>query len=378
MTKQRRILVIDDEELIRRLIVEIIELEGFEAISAEHGLQGVEFAKTYHPDLIICDVTMPYLDGLGTLAALRKDPQTASIPFIFLTAKIDHSDIRQGMNLGADDYLPKPVGRDELVTAIRAQFQKHSWMRDQYEKKMEELRRNISSSLPHELRTPLNGILGMSELVLDAYDTFSREEILEMVRDIHTSARRLHRLVENFWVYAKLETLCTDPGHLELIRKQAQTYSAKSIIEKVAVTKARDFSRIPDLHLTVADEVIRISDSHLAKVVEELLENAFKYSIPGTPVIVTGTTGPETYLLRVTEQGRGMTANQIADIGAYMQFERTIYEQQGAGLGLAIVQRIVELNEGRLHIESVPDQQTTVEVEIPKLQLTFPNTIEYV
>ncbi|HNJ43633.1 MAG TPA: HAMP domain-containing sensor histidine kinase, partial [Acidobacteriota bacterium] len=225
---------------------------------------------------------------------------------------------------------------------------------------------------------PLNGILGMSELVLDAYDTFSREEILEMVRDIHTSARRLHRLVENFWVYAKLETLCTDPGHLELIRKQAQTYSAKSIIEKVAVTKARDFSRIPDLHLTVADEVIRISDSHLAKVVEELLENAFKYSIPGTPVIVTGTTGPETYLLRVTEQGRGMTANQIADIGAYMQFERTIYEQQGAGLGLAIVQRIVELNEGRLHIESVPDQQTTVEVEIPKLQLTFPNTIEYV
>ncbi|HNB70307.1 MAG TPA: response regulator [Acidobacteriota bacterium] len=378
MTKQRRILVIDDEELIRRLIVEIIELEGFEAISAEHGLQGVEFAKTYQPDLIICDVTMPYLDGLGTLAALRKDPQTASIPFIFLTAKIDHSDIRQGMNLGADDYLPKPVGRDELVTAIRAQFQKHSWMRDQYEKKMEELRRNISSSLPHELRTPLNGILGMSELVLDAYDTFSREEILEMVRDIHTSARRLHRLVENFWVYAKLETLCTDPGHLELIRKQAQTYSAKSIIEKVAVTKARDFSRIPDLHLTVADEVIRISDSHLAKVVEELLENAFKYSIPGTPVIVTGTTGPETYLLRVTEQGRGMTANQIADIGAYMQFERTIYEQQGAGLGLAIVQRIVELNEGRLHIESVPDQQTTVEVEIPKLQLTFPNTIEYV
>ncbi len=378
MTKQRRILVIDDEELIRRLIVEIIELEGFEAISAEHGLQGVEFAKTYHPDLIICDVTMPYLDGLGTLAALRKDPQTASIPFIFLTAKIDHSDIRQGMNLGADDYLPKPVGRDELVTAIRAQFQKHSWMREQYEKKMEELRRNISSSLPHELRTPLNGILGMSELLLDVYDTFSREEILEMVRDIHTSARRLHRLVENFWVYAKLETLCTDPGHLELIRKQAQTYSAKAIIEKVAVTKARDFSRIPDLHLTVADEVIRISDSHLAKVVEELLENAFKYSIPGTPVIVTGTASPETYLLRVTEQGRGMTANQIADIGAYMQFERTIYEQQGAGLGLAIVQRIVELNEGRLHIESVPDQQTTVEVEIPKLQLTFPNTIEYV
>lgn len=378
MTKQRRILVIDDEELIRRLIVEIIELEGFEAISAEHGLQGVEFAKTYHPDLIICDVTMPYLDGLGTLAALRKDPQTASIPFIFLTAKIDHSDIRQGMNLGADDYLPKPVGRDELVTAIRAQFQKHSWMREQYEKKMEELRRNISSSLPHELRTPLNGILGMSELLLDVYDTFSREEILEMVRDIHISARRLHRLVENFWVYAKLETLCTDPGHLELIRKQAQTYSTKAIIEKVALTKARDFSRIPDLCLTVADEVIRISDSHLAKVVEELLENAFKYSIPGTPVIVTGTAGSETYLLTVTEQGRGMTANQIADIGAYMQFERTIYEQQGAGLGLAIVQRIVELNEGNLRIESVPDEQTKVEVEIPKLQLTFPNTIEYV
>lgn len=378
MTKQRRILVIDDEDLIRKLIIEIIELEGFEAISAEHGLQGVEFAKTYHPDLIICDVTMPYLDGLGTLAALRKDPQTASIPFIFLTAKIDHSDIRQGMNLGADDYLPKPVGREELVTAIRAQFQKHSWMRDQYEKKMEELRRNISSSLPHELRTPLNGILGMSELLMDVYDTFTREEILEMVRDIHTSAKRLHRLVENFWLYAKLETLSTDPGHLEVIRKQAQTFSAKAIIEKVAVTKARDFNRVPDLHLTVAEEAVKISDSHLAKVTEELLENAFKYSLPGTPVIVTGTVGPDTYLLTVVEYGRGMTANQIADIGAYMQFERTIYEQQGAGLGLAIVQRIIEINEGSLRIESIPDQQTKIEVELPKLQLTFPNTIEYV
>src|SRR5204863_6282412 len=98
---------------------EALEMEQFETLSAREGRQGVELAQRDRPDLILCDVTMPGLDGYGVLQALRKDPATARIPFIFLTARSEHTDVRAGMNLGADDYLIKPVSIGDLLDAIQ-------------------------------------------------------------------------------------------------------------------------------------------------------------------------------------------------------------------------------------------------------------------
>jgi diguanylate cyclase (GGDEF)-like protein len=113
-----KILIIEDDDLIRDSIVEIIEFEGFEVVSAKNGVQGLRLAQDFRPDLIICDVMMPGLDGHEVLARLRKVPGLALTPFIFLTAKSGMSDLRQGMNLGADDYLTKPVRSDDLISAI--------------------------------------------------------------------------------------------------------------------------------------------------------------------------------------------------------------------------------------------------------------------
>ena len=113
-----KILVIEDEPEMRRNIVSILRLEKFNPIAAENGRAGVEAAKRDRPDLILCDVTMPELDGYGVLTALRSDSATAATPFIFLTAKGEKPDIRTGMNLGADDYLTKPVAKADLLTAI--------------------------------------------------------------------------------------------------------------------------------------------------------------------------------------------------------------------------------------------------------------------
>ncbi|MBN1965567.1 MAG: response regulator, partial [Anaerolineae bacterium] len=103
-----RVLVIEDEEPIRENIIEILEMEEFEAVGAANGLLGVEAAQENPPDLIICDITMPGLDGYEVLLQLRQDTATASIPFVFLTARADRSFMRHGMELGADDYLTKP------------------------------------------------------------------------------------------------------------------------------------------------------------------------------------------------------------------------------------------------------------------------------
>jgi DNA-binding NarL/FixJ family response regulator len=120
----KKILVIEDEPEMRRNLTTILRLESFHALPAAGGRIGIELAKKEKPDLILCDVMMPELDGYGVIAALRADSETVTIPFIFLTAKGEKPDIRAGMNLGADDYLIKPVAKPDILAAIRSRLER--------------------------------------------------------------------------------------------------------------------------------------------------------------------------------------------------------------------------------------------------------------
>jgi len=119
-----KILVIEDETILREEIVEWLTMEGYEAVGAEDGMAGVESALRYLPNLIVCDILMPRLDGYGVLFEVHANPATVNIPFIFLTAKAAHEDIRKGMGLGADDYVIKPFTRLDLLQAIQARLAK--------------------------------------------------------------------------------------------------------------------------------------------------------------------------------------------------------------------------------------------------------------
>lgn len=128
----KKVLVIEDEVAIRDIIREMLTAEKFDVIEAENGEVGVQLVQTKSPDLIICDVMMPALDGYGVLTALRDNPKTAIIPFIFVTAKVSKVDLRQGMQLGADDYLIKPFTRDELLGSVTVRLEKQETMLRQY------------------------------------------------------------------------------------------------------------------------------------------------------------------------------------------------------------------------------------------------------
>ncbi|MEH2246229.1 EAL domain-containing response regulator [Nostoc sp.] len=123
------ILIIEDEEAVRENILDLLEAEDFETLAAANGRIGVHLAISEVPDLILCDMMMPEIDGYGVLTALRQDPSTATIPFIFLTAKSAKSDFRQGMDMGADDYITKPFTRAELLSAIMNRLEKHATLK---------------------------------------------------------------------------------------------------------------------------------------------------------------------------------------------------------------------------------------------------------
>jgi DNA-binding NarL/FixJ family response regulator len=145
----KTILVIEDETETRENLVLMLEMEGFKPLSARNGREGVTVAKREKPDLILCDVSMPQLDGYGVLEALRADEATVSIPFIFLTAKGDKKDLRTGMNLGADDYLTKPASAEEVLAAIRSRLERHN-EKEQAAMAKVELTPNFDSPKPLE------------------------------------------------------------------------------------------------------------------------------------------------------------------------------------------------------------------------------------
>jgi DNA-binding NarL/FixJ family response regulator len=121
-----RLLVIEDQPVMRENIALILELNGYEVFSAPDGKQGLQVARAQRPALILCDVMMPELDGYAVLAAIRAEPEMTGTPFIFLTAKGEKASVREGMNLGADDYLSKPVTEEDLLATVRARLARAS------------------------------------------------------------------------------------------------------------------------------------------------------------------------------------------------------------------------------------------------------------
>lgn len=360
-----KILVIEDETSIRENILDMLEAENFKAIGAENGKIGIQLAVSQMPDLILCDVMMPELDGYGVLKALRDRPATATIPFIFLTALADKRETRKGMELGADDYLTKPCLPEQLLKAIAIRLEKQAAANKQSQAKLDEWRTQLAMALPHELRTPLNGILSASEFLLADLEFLQPAEIREMLQDIRSSGQRLYRLSQNFLLYAQLEILAKEPERSQALQN-CPISSTKAIVAEAAREKARSACREADLQLDLQEGSVLMAAARFKKLVEELVDNAFKFSKPGTPVTVNARMQDNTFILSVSDKGRGMSAEQIATVGAYMQFDRKVYEQQGSGLGLAIARRLAQLHGGELTIASIPNQQTTVTVALKR------------
>lgn len=223
-----KILVIEDEDTIRDTLQELLELENFQVVTAENGLIGVQMAQAERPDLVICDVMMPELDGYEVLAQLHQKSETATIPFIFLTAKASLTDVRQGMNLGADDYLTKPFTLAELRQAIAVRLTKQANLMDQYwqerdrsqqlqrqaqdQQNVAEVQEDLLKKMVLELRNPLSNISMAIYLLERATTDLERDRYLTILKEecAHEMAL-LHEMEQ-------LQGLLTS-GNLKLIQR---------------------------------------------------------------------------------------------------------------------------------------------------------------
>ncbi len=358
------ILVIEDEQAILDIVYDILTARGFTVLTAYDAHHGIEVATEKLPDLILCDVGLPPMPrgGYEVLRQLQKKEETVAIPLIFLTAFSSEQDIRDGMDLGADDYLTKPFSTEALLRAIETRLNKQAQLKSYYEGSLEQLRQSITTSLPHEFRTPLVGILGASEFLLADLDNLELGTIRELLLDIHKSGDRLHKLIQKYLCFVQLQ----DRYLRRTPPERTIAATPVDLVTEIARQALRPHSREGDLDVAITIEQTQLNGVDCQKLLIELLDNAAKFSSAGTSISLKFFAEEGFEKIIVQDSGVGISEQHSQHIGALQQFQREKHEQQGAGLGLAIAQLIAKIYGGELHIDSELDVGTSVTVTLPQ------------
>jgi signal transduction histidine kinase len=366
-----KILLIEDEYPLRQEMMEWLTFENYEVTGAGDGVEGVNAAVLDPPDLIVCDISMPKLDGYGVLLDIQSNSALQLIPFIFLTAKTTHDDIRKGMQLGADDYLTKPCSRVELLEAIRVRLEKkeeHDIARQnqmnafkealttEQEKRL--LQAKLVAMFSHDFRNQLMVIRASALLIHDYADRLTPERQLERLEAIDKSTQVLMEMIEDMLNMAQMDT-----GSYEMRPK--------------ALNLAQFFSEIIEEFQTIAGETHRIHfknkfsgpvivDSRLLrKILANLISNAIKYSPRSSEIVVSLEKDQKYYRFCVEDHGIGIPEEDLAHLSETFYRASNVGNIEGTGLGLAIVHQAATLLEGSLQIESTIGVGTTITVTLP-------------
>jgi hypothetical protein len=363
------VLAIDDDETFLTAVKLRLEAGGFVALTASNGIDGIRLARDHKPDLILCDVDMPETDGFGVLASLRADPEAKMFPFIFLTGKNAEADLRRGMVHGAEDYLCKPVAGQVLISSIRSQLDRASTRKDHEDARLRDTAAAFVNTLAHELRTPLCGLLPIPDLIENYSDESDKEGVREACHFLRKSAERLHKAVERFLSFYSIVT-----GHAACNNKpQSAGCLAMDVAHLVSTCKElggiqpnREQDLTIEVDMNLPDQAsTSLTSSEIKLVLRELVDNAFKFSNRGSPVAVKLAVKDNALRLTVSDRGRGMTDDQVKSIRVLRQFDRSTFEQQGFGLGLATVGHLLAMRGGSFVIKSNMNAGTTVTAQIP-------------
>ncbi len=344
-----RILVIEDDDPVRENIVDLLTAEGYYPIQARDGEEGAHLAWEWLPDLIVCDILLPHLDGYGVLAKLSRDPATATIPFIFLTALGSQDQIRKGMGLGADDYLTKPFNLNDLLKSIEIRLQKNRTLSQQARRVRSESATEQNDRLPRELLPPLNQVLRGAQVLLEQGSRLEPGRLLEIAGQIHQLAGQMIHRTQNQLFLADLEVMISDPASL-LEYQKAETINAQDVINEIAQAVAFQSQRQADLVLDLGEAHLKMAYDHLLKMMEELLTYAFQVTSSGESVQMTGRQLPKrkVYQLKIGLRDWKLDDEMVERLSSSDLTPQAISGTSQADLGLVIIWRLVDLYRGQI------------------------------
>lgn len=365
------ILVLEDDRPLMEGIRDMLELQGYAVLTASNGAEGlgVMNAADSPPDLIVSDIMMPVMDGYQFLEHIRKNEMWEDIPFIFLTAKGEKNDVREGRMSGADEYMIKPFEAEDLVVVIASKLKRHRQLKKLKDKQISLIKRRILTILHHEFRTPLTYVVAYADLLNRDIAEMDYNDLKEFLGGINAGAERLRRLIENFILLVELET--GEVASTFSWRKRPITNFAELMDSALAQTIEFSAERGVALHIgevPPADVAVIGDQEYLKIVMTRLLDNAIKFSKKegGGKVTLSARLEDGLMRIRVADNGRGIPAAEIPLIfEMFYQINRESTEDQGAGAGLAIVRRIVDLHGGCVSVESTVGQGSVFTVGIP-------------
>lgn len=371
-----KILVIEDEPDIQSAVMDWLEFEGYEPLGADNGRIGLEMIYQHRPDLIMCDIAMPEMDGHQVLIEVRSNLDTTHIPFIFLTAAADRASIRLGMNMGADDYLTKPFTHAELLKTVRARLEKKAILDMQFQTQLEMfesalseerekrlLKSRLSAMFAHDFRNSLASILSSSGIIRNYQDRLSPEQRENHLDRIDGSVHILTQMVDEMLMVAEMEG-----GHLACYPRPT---NVKQLVETIVEEFRLIHRHTHHFHFQCKGTMEADVDPKLVRqIVTNLLSNAAKYSPDNTDIEVGLANKNDTLELTVADHGIGIPPESVAKLFEAFQRASNVANIKGTGLGLAIVKQAVELHGGTVSVTSELEHWTRFVVLLPRYRST--------
>lgn len=359
----KKVLVIDDARAIREEIVDILIFQKYEVFESCDALTGLQAAKNIKPDLIICDISQSEINGFSLLSEMKSEPLLTKIPFILVTEKLKVGKTESVSGFEKVNLIYKPFQTEELLSLIynylekgKGNFEKKDLFSEQNPKN------KVFYKLPNYILSPLTSILGFTELFEDSYPS-TLSEINDIAKNVTNSTLLLKRNLENILTFVQLEIISSKYkmfNHLNsgFVLNPGQIISLTS--RKISSCLGRN----KDLVMSLSDAEVNISSENLEKIINELVDNAFRYSVSNTPVYINAISHNEFYIIDILNRTTGINSEVLEKLFSENYYINLFQEQNECKLGLIIAKRLVELHGGKFLIKNMNDNQTKISVKL--------------
>lgn len=363
-TNNALILVVEDSVDLNLALCDILTSYGYRVEAAHNGFEALNILHRVRPDVVLCDIMMPGMDGYTLIQHTRADTNLRTLPFIFLTALSSSADQRRAKEIGIEDYLTKPIDSGDLVLAIENVLKRQRAIEEETQRRLDELRNRIIGLLQHEFRTPLTFVLGYAELLANTNPTnLNWDELRLAAAAILDGGHRLQTLIEGFLLLAELQERTLDAGELD--RLDAAQLWRNVAREKEAQARTAGLT----LEVTAPKRPLYVTgDAHLLEeALRRLIDNAIRYRRKGSQRVHMSAAAVAPYVgLVIEDDGAGFPPTAVAEI--MHPFEQSHRDQRtgvGAGLSLALIKHIMQLHGGRLEVESTFGQGSKFTLWLP-------------